>query len=87
MVERSGDQVWEELVSGQRRGVLGRQCREHAGVGEQRRYGVIAEERREQAPDRRQVTDLAGDLGRHALGPQAIGEGGRQCRGQPNDHE
>ena len=58
VVERSGDQLREELLAGQRGGVRLRQLRQDPGRAEQRLDRVVAEERGEQAADRRRSRDL-----------------------------
>ncbi len=54
-----------------------RQMAEHCRWGEEGVDRVVAEERGEQAADRRQLADLVRERRRHALVGQAAGQRGR----------
>ena len=58
--------------------VAGREVSQNAG-GDQLLDGVVPEESREQAADRRQAGDLVGGADRHALSDQT----GKELRRQP----
>ena len=70
VVERRRDQVREELPAGEHRDVMRGQPGQHAGRGQQVLHRVVAEQRGEHRADRRQVADMRGYRGRHALGGQ-----------------
>ncbi len=66
-MERSGQQIREELVTGECL-LLGRtQVTEHSGAGEEMFNRIDAQQRREQRSHRRQIGDLTGDPGGHTL--------------------
>src|ERR1700733_1857286 len=85
VVERAGDQVREELPADQVRGV--RRVELVQQRAEQLLHRVVAEERGEQHPDRRQVRDRRGRAGRDALRGRAAEQRRRQLARQPDDHQ
>ena len=87
MMERLGDEFREEPLTGEGGDAAGRQVREYPGRPEQLMHRVVAEEGREQAPDRGQLPDRVRDRGRDTLARQPVGQRRRQRRGQARDHE
>ena len=86
-MERPGDEVREELRSGQHGGVVRRERGEHAGRGQQVLHRVVAEQGREDRAHRRQVADLVRGRQRDALRGQATGQRAGEGGGQPDDHQ
>ncbi len=64
-----------------------RQRVQHARRAQQRADRVVAEERGEQRPHRRQVADVGGDVVRDALGDQAAGQRLGEHAGEADDHQ
>src|SRR6266568_5240605 len=86
MREGAGDEPGEVALAGQEGRLARWQGAEHLRA-EQRLDRVVAEEGGEQAADRWQVGDPAGDLGRHAVAGQPAQQRLRQGGGEPGDRK
>ena len=86
-MKRSGDQLREEGLAGEVGGIGLGELGQHSAGPEQRADRVVAEERGEEAADRRQAGDLVGHPARHSVGAQPGTEGLRQVPGQTDDHQ